>query len=94
MYTRGEEPKPKEPFFPLLLRREFIAKVKTLSDAEYRIWELVAFGLRAREIAQIRVTSIATVNSQIAAVYRKLEFRHASEATVTYWVYRYQINNF
>ena len=52
-----------------------------LTPTEARIAELVAEGLKNREIGQTLFISVATVEAHLTRIYRKLDIRSRSELT-------------
>ena len=52
-----------------------------LTPTERRIAELVAEGLKNRQIAETMFVSVATVEAHLTRIYRKLQIRSRTELT-------------
>lgn len=53
-----------------------------LSEQEDQVAQMIGSGLEAKEVANIRFKSVATIRNQMQSIYEKLEVKNRSELSI------------
>ena len=53
-----------------------------LSEQEDQVAQMIGSGLEAKEVANIRFKSVATIRNQMQSIYEKLNVKHRSELSI------------